>query len=70
MKNHIIIFRLITLKYKNLIGSRPLHIRFKKIDRFIRIYDGTIYLTLFGSEKYDAIHDKIRYLTSLKRSIT
>ena len=27
-------------------------------------------LTLFGSEKYDAICDRIRYLISLKSSIT
>ena len=35
---------------KSLIGSRPLCIRFDKIDGFIRIYDGTRYLMLFGSE--------------------
>ena len=34
-------------------------IRFYKIDGFIRIYDGTRYLTLFGP---DAIYDRIRYL--------
>ena len=28
---------------------KPLHIRLDKIDVFIRIYDGTRYLTLFGS---------------------
>ena len=46
------------------------NIRFDKRDLFIRIYDGTRYLTLFGSEKYDAIYDRIRYLISLKSSIT
>ena len=46
------------------------NIRFDKRDEFIRIYDGTRYLTLFGSEKYDAIYDRIRYLISLKSSIT
>ena len=35
-----------------------------------RIYDGTRYLTLFGSERYDAIYGIIRYLISLKNSIT
>ena len=43
---------------------------FDKIDGFNRIYDGTRYLTFFGSEKCDAIDDEIRYLISLKSSIT
>ena len=55
---------------KNLIGPKSLRIRFDKIDGFIRIYDGTRHLTLFDSEKYDAIYVKIRYLTSLKSGIT
>ena len=46
-----------------------MRIRFDKIDGFIRIYDGTRYLKLFDSEKYDAIYDKIRYLISLKNCI-
>ena len=41
-----------------------------KIDGFIRIHDGTRYLVLLGSEKYDAIYNRIRYLISLKSSIT
>ena len=32
-----------------------------KIDGFITIYDGTRYLTLLGSEKYDAIYNRIKY---------
>ena len=43
-----------------------MRIRLDKIDRIIRIYDGTRYLTLFGTKKYDAIYDKIRYLISRK----
>ena len=43
------------ISYKNLIGSKPLRIRLNKIDRSIRIYDGTRYLTLFGTKNYDAI---------------
>ena len=43
---------------------------FDKMDGFIRIYDGTRYLTLFGSEKYDAIYVKIRYLIIPKSCIT
>ena len=37
--------------YKILIGAKPLGIRFDKLDGFIRIYHGTRYLVLFGSEK-------------------
>ena len=43
---------------------KPLRIRFDKIDRFIRVYDGTRYLVLFGPEKYDAIYNRIRYFIS------
>ena len=32
---------------KTLIGAKPLRIRFDKIDRFIRIYDGNGCLVLF-----------------------
>ena len=35
------------ISYATLIDSKPLCIRFDKIDGFIRIYDGTRYLTLF-----------------------
>ena len=41
---------LYNMSYKNLI-AKPLCIRFDKIDGFIRVYDGTRYLVLFGSEK-------------------
>ena len=54
--------------YKTSIGTKPLRVRFDKINGFIRFYDGIIYLTLFGSEKYDAIYNRIRYLISLKSS--
>ena len=57
------------ISYNTLIGLRALRIRFDKIDAFFRIYDGNRYLALFGPEKYDAIHNKIRYLISLKGSI-
>ena len=58
------------ISYKTLIGSKPFGIRFDKIDGFIRIYDGNLYLVLFGPEIYDAIYNRIRYLLSLKNSIT
>ena len=57
------------ISYVTLIDSKPLCIRFDKIDGFIRIYDGTRYLTLFGSGKY-AFYNRIRYLVSLKSGIT
>ena len=41
------------ISYKTLIEAKPLRIKFHKIDGFFRVYDGTRYLVLFGSEKYD-----------------
>ena len=38
------------ISYKTLIGFKPWYIRFDKIDGFIRVYDGTRYLLLFGAE--------------------
>ena len=66
-QKYILIFDIL---YENLIGAKPFLIRFDKIDGFIRIYDGIRYLRLFGSEKFDAIYNRIGYLTSLKNSIT
>ena len=58
------------ISYKTLLDSKPLRIRFDKRDEFMRIFDGTKYLTLFGSENFDAVYDRIRYFISLKSSIT
>ena len=58
------------ISYKSLIDSKPLPIRFDKIDGFIRVYDETRYLVLFGCEKYYYIYNRIRYLLSLKIGIT
>ena len=55
------------ISFKTLIDPKPLRIRFDKKDEFIWIYDRIRYLILFGSEKYDAINDRIRYLISLKK---
>ena len=55
---------------KNLIGPKPLRIRFDKVGRIIRFYDGTSYLTLFDFKKYDAIYNKVRYLISQNSGIT
>ena len=38
-----------------------------KVDGFIEVYDGAWCLVFFGSERYDAIYDKIRYLLSYKK---
>ena len=62
MKNHT--------KICTLFGAKPLRIRFDKIDRLIRIYDGSKYLVLSGLEKYDAIQNRIRYSVSQKSGIT
>ena len=40
-------------------------ISFDKVDIFIRVYDRTRYLVLFVPEKYDAICNRIRYLTEV-----
>ena len=58
------------ISFKTLIDSKPLRIRSNKIDGFIRIYDGTRYSTLFGSEKYEAIYKGLRCFVSLKSGIT
>ena len=43
------------ISYKSLIDSKPLRIRFDKIDRFIRVYNGARYIVLFGRETDDSI---------------
>ena len=47
-----------------------MRIRLDKTVRLIRVYDETSYLVLFGSEKYDSIYNRIRYLISVKSDIT
>ena len=44
----------------NLIGPKPLQIRFDKIDGFIKIYNRTKYLTWFDSEKCYVTYNRIR----------
>ena len=58
------------ISYKTLIDPKPLRIRLDKIDGFLRINDGTRYLILFDSEKHDDIYKRIRYILSLKSTIT
>ena len=38
--------------YRTLISAKPSRIIFDKVDEFIRDYDGTKYLVLFGFEKW------------------
>ena len=53
-----------------MIGAKPLCIRFNKVDRFIKVYNGTTYLVLLGPEKYVVIYNKIRYLIIKENGIT
>ena len=53
-----------------MISAKPECIRFDKVDHFIRVYERTIHVVLFGPGKHDAIYNRIRYLTSQKRGIT
>ena len=39
---------------------------FNKVNGFIRDYDATNYLVLFGLEKYSVIYGRIRYLKRLQ----
>ena len=50
------------ISYKTLIDAKPLRLRFDKVDGFIRVYDGTKYLALFGSERFDCIHRRLDIL--------
>ena len=56
--------------YNTLIGAKPLSIRFNEINEFIRVYNGTRYLVLFGPEKYDPTYNRIRHLIGQKSGIT
>ena len=53
-----------------MIGTKPLRIMFDKIDGFIRVFDGTRYLVLFGGRNYCFIYSRIRYLIGVKNGIT
>ena len=48
------------ISYKTLIDIKLLRIMFDKINVFIRLYDGTRHLVLFGIEKYDFFNNRIR----------
>ena len=42
-------------------GTRPLRIRFDKVNGFIKIYDGMRYLVLNDYKRCNAIYDRIKY---------
>ena len=52
-----------------MICANPYRIRFDKVGGFIRVYDGTRYLVLFGPITYDPIYNRSKYLISLKSDI-
>ena len=54
------------ISYKTFVVAKPLCIRFDKIDGFIKSYDRTRYLILFGPERYDTIYDWIKYIINGK----
>ena len=55
---------------KLLIGTKSFRTRFDKKDGVFSVSNGTKYLVLFGPEKYDAIRNRSRYLTSQRSGIT
>ena len=57
------------ISYKTFFGSKPLHIRFDKVDGFIRVYDGVSYLVLFVPEKYDVITRELDILLVKKAAL-
>ena len=52
MKNHLKAFHTKIWLLLNLC----ILIKFNKIDEFVRVYERTRYLVLFGSEKFDSIY--------------
>ena len=52
------------ISYKTFMDAKSSSIMFNEIERLIKIYDGIRYLVLFGSEQYDAIYNRFRYVIS------
>ena len=55
------------ISHKVFMGSILLHIRFDKIDGFIKIYDGIRYLVLLDHSWFDQVFNGIKYPTSEKK---
>ena len=53
-----------------MIDTKPLRIKFGKIEEFIRIYAENSYLLLLASEKYDFTYNRIAYLIGVKSGIS
>ena len=53
-----------------MIGGKQFRIKFDQVDGFIRVYDGTTYLVLFTSDKYDVVYNRIGYIIMLFLTIT
>ena len=53
-----------------MIDTKSLRYRLSKVEELIRLFNGTRYLVLFRSQKYDFIYDKIRYFIGVKSGIT
>ena len=56
------------ISYKTLIDTKSLRTRFDKMDGFIRVYDRTRYVVLFGRGKKDFNYNRIRYFIGVKRN--
>ena len=54
------------ISYRTLIGAKPFCIRLDKIDGFIRVYDGSRYLLLFVTKKYDVKYLFSQYYAKIK----
>ena len=63
LKNHYDIL------YKTFMCAKRFRIWLDKVDRNIRVYDRSKYLTLFIPEIYDTIYDRTIYLISPKSGI-
>ena len=59
-----------TISTKLWLVKKSSRIMFDKVDWFIRDYNWTKYLVLFGPKTYDAVFDRIRFLIGLKSGIT
>ena len=56
------------ISYKTLIDTKSLHIRFDKMDGFIRVYDRTRYVVLVRSGRKDFSCNRIWYFIGVKRN--
>ena len=45
-----------------MIGAKLMHIRFDKVEGFMRVCYGTRHSVLFGPEKYDVIYNRVDIL--------